>query len=377
MTAQLKRARRQSPWHRGSRPGRPALSYAAAALLLVLPAAALAAPSVKDLNEQNEPCLDCHNDAEDEVKFPNGTTLVVDVNGEAFGKSVHGGNTACTGCHRGFGEHPHRPVTAVDRKEYRDQASDVCRRCHYAYYTRVLDGIHFKMRNEGKLQAPSCADCHDAHTMGDPKGSVAQINEGCGRCHAEVYETYKKSVHGKALIDSKYAEDLPSCVSCHGAHRIADPREKNFRVTSHELCARCHGDKERMEKFGLNTYVLTSYLTDFHGVSNRLYAKGAGEPGKPMATCTDCHGVHGIETFEENRTEAVEARLRKVCRRCHEDSDDNFTAAWLSHYPPTLSKAPLVWAITWTYRIMIPAIMFGLIVHILLHLWRIRMERTE
>ncbi len=39
-------------------------------------------------------------------------------------------------------------------------------------------------------------------------------------------------------------------------------------------------------------------------------------------------------------------------------------------------KAPLVWGVKWLYRIMIPLIMLGLILHILLHLWRYRSRRA-
>jgi predicted CXXCH cytochrome family protein len=130
-----------------------------------------------------------------------------------------------------------------------------------------------------------------------------------------------------------------------------------------------------MEPYDLNTEVVSTYLTDFHGQSNAMYAMGAGEPGKPMATCTDCHGIHDIPSFKTTDKSVVRERVVKVCQSCHQDVPEGFADAWLSHYPPTLESAPLVWAVTWFYRIIIPLILAGLVLHILLDLWRVRMSR--
>ena len=334
-----------------------------------------AAVAPAELASLNEDCLDCHDAAEDTLQLADGSTLVVGVSGEAFGASVHGNNTPCVGCHRGIAEHPHPKVTAPGRKEYRQEQTRSCQRCHYAYHTRVLDGIHFKMLNEGR-DAPGCVDCHGAHEMVDPLASRKALNRRCGDCHMPVFKRYRASAHGGALAEQG-GEDLPLCIDCHGAHGISDPRKSGQRVRSHEICGRCHGDAERMAPYGLNTDVMSSYLDDFHGVSNKLYAAGAGKPMRRMATCTDCHGVHDATSFKNNgdNKAAIRARLAPVCQECHPGSDVALTDAWLSHYPASISRAPLVWGIRWIYRVLIPLIMLGLIGHILLHLWSTQPHR--
>jgi len=333
------------------------------------------------LEERNEECLDCHSDPDEDeiVTFPDGTTLAVAVDEESFAASVHGDNTSCKGCHRtGYDDHPHADLEAATARDYGRQQTATCRRCHYAYYTRVIDGIHFKLLQAGRDEAPSCVDCHTAHAMPDPTTPAVAANDTCGRCHEEELEQYKQSVHGKALA-GKHPEDAPLCIDCHGAHRISDPRRSADRVRGHEVCAGCHADEEMMARHDLTADVMTSYLQDFHGVSNRLYARGAGAPARRMASCSDCHGIHDVRGFDasEEGEKAVRERLTKVCGECHKDVDQEFTKAWMSHYPPTLAGAPLVWAVTWGYRLLIPLIMFGLIGHILLHLWSLRWRRRD
>jgi hypothetical protein len=88
------------------------------------------------------------------------------------------------------------------------------------------------------------------------------------------------------------------------------------------------------------------------------------------AVCTDCHGVHDIKSVSDPDSHVIKANLVAVCEKCHPDSGTNFPGAWLSHYEPSISKAPLVFAAQWFYRIMIPFIIVGLSAHILLDLWR-------
>ena len=64
-----------------------------------------------------------------------------------------------------------------------------------------------------------------------------------------------------------------------------------------------------------------------------------------------------------------------TCAKCHEGATENFPAAWLSHYEPTLEKAPLVWLVKVGYMILIPFMIGGLCLQILLHLWRVVVNR--
>lgn len=324
---------------------------------------------------ENAPCLKCHEKTDGELYFDDDSALSLQVSEEGLSNSAHA-RLGCTDCHKGIEGYPHPDVETKSAREYQIARAETCKRCHYAYYTRALDGIHYAKLEQGQRTAPTCVDCHGAHETADPTEPRIGIDERCGRCHEKVATTFERSVHGKSLA-GKGVNDAPVCTSCHGAHAIADPRRAEFRAASYTLCATCHGDAKRMERYGLSTAVLTSYLDDFHGVSNRLYSMGGGQPGKPMATCTDCHGMHDIQSLKANGegAEAIRGRVLAVCQRCHAGAPPSFADAWLSHHEPTLASAPLVWGVRWTYRILIPLIMLGLVLHILLHLWRVRTHR--
>ena len=61
--------------------------------------------------------------------------------------------------------------------------------------------------------------------------------------------------------------------------------------------------------------------------------------------------------------------------KCHPGAPKNFTSAWLSHYEPSPTRAPLVWAVGAFYKVFIPFLIGGLVLQILLHLWRVMVNR--
>jgi hypothetical protein len=65
----------------------------------------------------------------------------------------------------------------------------------------------------------------------------------------------------------------------------------------------------------------------------------------------------------------------KRCQKCHPGATDEFPDAWLSHYEPSLTNAPLVFLINLTYKFFIPFMLIGLILQILLHVWRYAVNR--
>ena len=88
------------------------------------------------------------------------------------------------------------------------------------------------------------------------------------------------------------------------------------------------------------------------------------------AVCTDCHGVHDIKAVTDANSSVIKANLVTTCAKCHPDASTNFPGAWLSHYQPSPTQAPLVFLVQWFYKIMIPFILVGLGAHILMDLWR-------
>lgn len=320
-----------------------------------------------------EDCLDCHEEPDEQLKLGDGSLHSVAVDAAKWKASVHGKKLKCRECHRNIVDHPHPKVTDNTMLDYSANRGKVCRSCHYAYFTRVADGIHYRQLEKGNPKAPQCTSCHGAHYTESPGLNRRVTNKRCESCHPKVSKTFSTSVHGKGLDG-----DVPLCTDCHGAHGIKDPRKAASRLAVHKVCERCHSDEKRMKRHGLNPDVVTTYLDDFHGGTNAIHLKSGDAPTHTLATCVDCHGIHDIRSSKEEVAAGVlKARLTKRCQSCHPKAGPTFADAWLSHYPPTWEKAPLVWAIQMTYRIFIPVVLIGLTLHILLHLWGQRPSRRK
>lgn len=316
-----------------------------------------------------EPCLACHGTPGLTKALPSGEVLQLYVDGQAFETSVHGGRLFCSDCHRQYETFPHPPRQVSTRREYTLTLYEVCRRCHFANYTRTLDSIHYQLLSLGDQRTPVCIDCHGSHEVMPPEKPRANISRTCSRCHPAIYEEYISSVHGRALVGENNL-DVPVCTDCHGAHIIRDPRTAAFHLATPELCTKCHSDPVLMGRYGLSTRVTQTYLRDFHGATISL--RSGAKEGAPFleAVCTDCHGVHDITRTDDPSSPVMRANLLNTCRKCHPGATENFPAAWLSHYEPGLDKAPLVYIVRLFYLVFIPFVLLGLSLHVLLDLWK-------
>ncbi len=324
-------------------------------------------------------CQNCHAQIKSRLHFSDGSSQTLQVDETQLNDSIHGGRLGCSDCHQEKWGNTHPSVESRSVRDFSIKQSETCKRCHFAHYTRQVDGIHFKLLNQGRTDAPTCVDCHGAHDVKDPKNPRVVMNRKCGACHKEVMKTYENSIHGKGLVEAN--QDHPLCIDCHGAHKIEKSDEMNFRVSVHLVCGKCHGDAERMKKYNLNPNVLSTYLDDFHGMSNQFYqtqGKDGAQAKKYFATCTDCHGAHDVQSLR-NKDSAGQVRKKviKTCVSCHKTGKDWLADAWLSHQKPTRETAHWVWGVKKFYSFLIPLIMAGLLLHILLHLWKLRSNRSK
>ncbi len=319
-------------------------------------------------------CLKCHSDPDLAMTFLNGEVLSLYLDVEAYHGSVHGDRLACIDCHQRNAIVPHQSPQVRSRRDFALAEYDLCKRCHFENYTRTLDSMHFDAMAEGKEDAPVCTDCHGAHTVIRLEESRTKIAKTCSTCHDDIYEEYAASVHGSALSEEDNP-DVPVCITCHGVHNISSATTASFRQASVGLCAGCHGNKELMTKYEISTDVLKTYLDDFHGKTVGFYQEQASEVWPDVAVCTDCHGVHDMKHADDPGSRVIKENLVTTCRKCHPDASTNFPAAWLSHYEPSLDKAPLVYLIRQYYRILIPGMMLGLALNIALDLWRLARNR--
>ncbi len=221
----------------------------------------------------------------------------------------HGGNPASVEiepAHRGrFLGHP----TKV-------QTIELCSSCHsdadrmrqYGLHTDQLAEFRTSRHGQlllgrGDLNAPTCTDCHDAHTIlppDDARSNVhpANIPATCARCHQDEqlmaryglrtgqYDEYRASAHGVAVFEeSNFA--APTCIGCHGSHAALPPGVTEVV----NVCDRCH------------VLVGRAFNAGPHGV-----AAASGQlPG-----CLGCHSNHETERVSPEE-------ISSICTPCHEE----------------------------------------------------------
>lgn len=324
--------------------------------------------------EEIDGCMGCHGRSDVELVFKNGEKFSLKVDEQKFAQSSHGKRLGCTDCHADLkgveGEHPKRPLEG--RREFAIAYSAQCKKCHFSNYTDTLDSVHHAQIGKGKLNAAVCSDCHGAHDVTPPAEPRSRISQTCAACHAKISEAYVKSVHGQALQSG--SEDVPACTDCHRSHDIADPRAGAWRAKTPELCGTCHTNEKLMAKYKLSTNVVQSYLSDFHGATVKFQSSEKGA-NPVVAMCTDCHGVHDITKVRDQDSKVLKANLLATCQKCHAGATADFPSSWLSHYEPSLKRAPLVYLVKLFYLGFIPFMIGGLLLQVILHLWRLVVNR--
>ena len=320
-------------------------------------------------------CLSCHAYGMP-MAFADGAVRSAVVDPVMIGASAHK-NLSCSDCHFGFSSEGHPRRRFRSEREFELALSELCKRCHFDKYQKRMGSIHYTLLSQGRLEAPSCTDCHGAHYTAYVGKDRVSIARKCQRCHKEIFVTYANSVHGNALFNEANL-DVPTCVDCHSPHSIKDPMVSEFHERIPEMCSNCHANRDIMAKYGLSTDVVKTYLSDFHGVTLGLYKKQKDDPyrpARPIAVCTDCHGTHDITNTSGPASTVLRSNLLQRCRMCHKGATADFPDTWLSHYGPTMKNAPLVFIITWAYKILMPLMIAGLLLQVFLHIWRFLVNR--
>jgi len=201
-------------------------------------------------------CVDCHTSLATTTDFPHASKIEAvkcaschDDVGAKYHDSIHArakekaGLTvapACADCH---GTHDVRPHTDAASRVYRPRIPATCGSCHAGIRERFDAGVHAAMLKRGEANAPSCVDCHTAHTIqrADTNAWRLRATAECGTCHANLVESFRRTFHGKVteLRDARVA----TCADCHGAHEIlpaSNPASMVSKARLVETCGQCH-----------------------------------------------------------------------------------------------------------------------------------------
>jgi len=259
-------------------------------------------------------CLGCHQAPGMVLTLPSREVISVSIDPEVLRESVHGTIATCTSCHPANARYPHPPLAAKTFREFKVERARACQ-----------------------------------------------------SCHSDVAGQFAGSIHGRALIMG--FADVPTCVSCHGAHNVGRATAPVFRNNTPQLCGTCHGDPRIMAKYGLQP-VYEAYIREFHGVTTTLYKLTKPYSPTPAAICYDCHGVHDIKATDDPTARVAPANILATCQQCHPTAGRLFASAWTEHKTPSPQASPLVYYVQVFYRILIPTVVGFLVVLTLLDLSR-------
>jgi hypothetical protein len=333
----------------------------------------------------NDACLVCHQNPEFSITLENSDPYDLYVNPDEFNHSVHGqGGYLCTQCHVDFEPGMGHGFSFNSRREATLKLNESCSQCHQTQADQEHDSAHAAARVAGNLEAAVCSDCHTAHAVKRLKDSSsgqllpetrAWIPTTCQKCHSTIYEKYRNSVHGAALTDASNP-DVPTCIDCHGVHIIEDPTTATFRLNSPQICAACHTDPQRMDKYGISTQVLSTYVADFHGTTVTIFEKVSPDAITNKPVCYDCHGIHDITRVDDpQKGLQVKENLLIKCQACHPSATANFPEAWLSHYIPSPEKYPIVYYVDLFYKFLIPGVLIPMGILVVMDFSRMMINR--
>lgn len=321
-------------------------------------------------------CLSCHNDPDLTMTLPSGEELPLYVSPDELKLSIHSPlGIECEACHTEIKTYPHPKIDYQTRRDLSRAYYLSCKKCHSTIYDKAQDSMHAQVAEENP-EAPVCTDCHGTHDMGKPNEPRALISTTCSKCHSEIYDQYKSSIHGAELIGQDNP-DVPVCTDCHGVHNIQDPRTDQFRINTPELCAGCHANADLMGKYGLPTNVYDLYELSWHGVDVSVYKARWPTIWHDSAVCTDCHGVHDILNTDDPQSSVNSTNLLATCQKCHPDVGPNWTGAWTGHNEISLERTPLLFYIEKFYSSFTPVILWMVGIYVFLQILRATVNRVK
>ena len=186
----------------------------------------------KDKGSDTQYCLTCHG--KPLTRSVDGKTVSLTIDETWIKGSVHLGHE-CTDCHRAYTKASHPSPKAANGRERAHAASESCERCHLEKAVKEKDSIHAVLIAGGDQRAPGCSDCHGSHRVGS--GALADTVDGvpCKKCHQEIFDAYRSSVHG--MTKPTAASRPPLCAGCHTAHEVKPAMSSR---SPRDMCLSCH-----------------------------------------------------------------------------------------------------------------------------------------
>ena len=323
------------------------------------------APHPDNFVAKSVSCAQCHRvETEIYLKSDHGQAVHKGVQEAASCKDCHGSNHYLLNY-----RNPQSPV-------YRTNLPQTCGRCHAN--VAEMEKFHLRQRSpilsyeksvhgiallqKGEVNAAVCTDCHGSHNLHRSTNPASKlywqnVPDTCGKCHENVEQTYRLSVHGAAVKSG--VRDAPVCTDCHGEHTITAVKLATSRVAPAnipETCGQCHAAQRIITQYRLPPNVFATYAQSFHG----LALQGGN---LTAANCASCHGVHDILPASDSRSTINPRNLPETCGKCHPGIGTRLSAEFFRiHAPPGAAEGKpwIVNFISWFYIALITMTIGGM-----------------
>jgi len=207
-------------------------------------------------------CVKCHS-RKREKTLEDGDVMSLRVAKEEYANSVHG-EIGCTSCHEALAnkKHPSREPIA-SRREHSLALNQSCRNCHAENFEQYEHSIHASLVAQGDQSAPVCTDCHSAHAVESMAVYQPVTGLPCKNCHENIFDAYAQSVHGGARAKGNVIREshiqAPICADCHQAHGTTAVAANDYLQST---CLDCHegaslAHKEWLPNAGLHLDVVS------------------------------------------------------------------------------------------------------------------------
>ena len=240
------------------------------------------------------------------------------------------GNMKCSDCHTDISKFPHGEVKKVD-------CLIVC------HMDEPSSGLPFSHQRVADHLARS------AHSRVDKDGNPKEHQDDyptCITCHQDPL--YRPLAFLKENLPGLEEKTIQRCSVCHEesafmlkffSHFTSRMQKLRKPIEVIEMCGKCHGDTQMMERHGLSN-LLKSYMETYHG-------KALSFGDEMAADCTDCHvlagqSIHDIKSMDDPASASYQENIYKTCSYidCHPASEMNL-AGYKAHVVLTPKKNPI------------------------------------
>jgi hypothetical protein len=187
----------------------------------------------------------------------------------------------------------------------------------------LVPGVVFAGTPHAALE---CRDCHVGYDEAFPH-QPGRSTVACASCHDDAGNDWASSVHGR---NAGNEGDAPTCVRCHGTHRIlpaSDHESPIHPLNEARLCAQCHEDPDIVATYftdpadSVARTAVERYRETVHG----LAVERAGLV--VSATCSDCHRAHRVLPAAEPGSSIHRDAVAGTCGTCHEGVLDSYASS--------------------------------------------------